>query len=163
MQWTMSVLVVANITATSPELVGELIGRRERGPVKFTLVVPANPVASGREAAQLRLDEALEQLRGVGLDVEGRVGSSDPIIAVSDEWDPRTYDEIILSTLPMSVSKWLHAGLPERVERLTGARVKHVVSGPPKPEVVVGPARGHEKRGVMAPLSVLTWGAHRQP
>jgi hypothetical protein len=163
MQWTMSVLVVANITATSPELVGELIGRRERGPVKFMLVVPANPVASGREAAQLRLDVALEQLRSAGLDIEGRVGSSDPIIAVSDEWDPRTYDEIILSTLPTSISKWLHAGLPERVERLTGARVTHVVSEPPKPQAVVGPARGHEKRGVMTPLSVLTWGGHRQP
>ncbi len=163
MQWTMSVLVVANITATSPELIGELVGRGERGPVKFTLVVPANPVASGREAARLRLEEALEQLRGAGLDVEGHVGSSDPIIAVSDEWDPRRYDEIILSTLPMHVSKWLHAGLPERVERLTGARVTHVVSEPPKPEVAVGPAPGHEKWGVMTPLSVLTWGGHKQP
>ena len=46
----------------------------------------------------------------------------------ADEWDPRRYDEIVVSTLPQMVSKWLHAGLPERIERITGARVTHVVS-----------------------------------
>jgi len=95
--------------------------------------------------------------------VDGRVGASDPIEAVMDEWDPRRYDEIIVSTLPMKVSKWLHAGLPERVGRLTAARVTHVVSPPPKPAVHTGPPPVHEKQGVMAPLSVLGWGARRDP
>lgn len=163
MTWTTSVLVVANITATSREVLDQLVARGEQGPMRVMLVVPASPVADGREIARQRLEEALSGLRQAGLEVDGRVGSSDPIVAITDEWDPRRYDEIVVSTLPMRVSKWLHAGLPERVERLTGARVTHVVSEPAKPEVMVGPAPHHEKLGVMSPLSVLTWGAHRQP
>lgn len=141
MPWTTNVLVVAKVTATSSDLAGALAARAERGSASFTLIVPASPVAHGREAARRTLDEALERLRAVGLQVDGRVGASDPIDAVMDEWDPRRYDEIIVSTLPMKVSKWLHAGLPERVGRLTGARVTHVVSQPPKPVVHAGPPR----------------------
>jgi hypothetical protein len=163
MQWTTNVLVVANVTAASPELVKALVARTEKGRATFTLIVPADPVAGGRDAARSRLEAALEILREAALEVEGRIGSGDPILAVSDAWDPRRYDEIVLSTLPMRVSKWLHAGLPERIERLTGARVTHVVSEPARPEVQAGPAPVHETHGVMSPLSVLTWGVPRQP
>lgn len=161
MQWTTNVLVVANVTATSPELLAELKARSGAGHTRFMLVVPAQPVVGGRRSAELSLQEALGWMREAGLEVEGRVGSTDPIVAVTDEWDPRCYDEIVLCTLPMRVSKWLHAGLPERVERLTGARVRHVVAEPLKPKVTAGPAPAHEKLGVIAPLSVLSWGAPR--
>lgn len=159
MVWTTNVLVVANVTATSPELLSELSSRAERGPARFTLVVPSAPVAGGRARAQQALTESLELMEAAGLQVEGHVGDSDPICAVSDEWDPRTYDEIVLATLPPGVSKWLHAGLPERVERLTGARVTHVVARPPKTEIAIHPAPARERLGVMAPLAVLSWGA----
>jgi 4-hydroxy-tetrahydrodipicolinate synthase len=158
MSWTTNVLVVANITAASEELRTALVQRANDASAQFTLIVPADPVAGGREVARARLDEALAELRGAGLEIDGRVGSGDPILVVSDEWDPRRYDEIVVSTLPQKVSKWLHAGLPERIERITGARVTQVVSQPPKPEVEAGPAPVHEKYGVMTPLSVLTWG-----
>jgi len=163
MQWTNNVLVVANVTATSTDLLEALIARSQDGNATFMLVVPADPVAGGRDAAKTKLDEALEFMRARGLRVDGRVGSGDPILAVSDEWDPRRYDEIVVSTLPMRFSKWLHAGLPERIEKLTGARVTHVVSEPPKPEIETTPAPVHEKHGVMTPLSVLTWGTQREP
>ena len=163
MSWTTNVLVVANVTAASPELRTALVQRAGRGTAKFTLIVPADPVAGGRDLARERLDEALKELRGAGLQVDGRIGSGDPILAVADEWDPRRYDEIVVSTLPQKLSKWLHAGLPERIERITGARVTHVVSQPPKPEVEASPAPVHEKHGVMTPLSVLTWGTQREP
>ena len=55
------------------------------------------------------------------------------MVAVTDAWDPKRHDEIIVSTLPMRFSKWMHAGLPERISRLTGAPVTHVVAEPPKP------------------------------
>ncbi|HEX8977924.1 MAG TPA: hypothetical protein VF781_15570 [Solirubrobacteraceae bacterium] len=152
---------MANVTATSPELLAELRARAEHGPTRFTLVVPAAPVAGGRERAQEALGQALELMGAAGLQAAGHVGDSDPICAVSDEWDPRSYDEIVLATLPAGVSKWLHGGLPERVERLTGARVTHVVARPAKPEVAVHPAPARERLGVMAPLSVLSWGARR--
>ena len=161
MVWTTNVLVVANVTATSPELIAELTARASSGPARFTLVVPAAPGAEGRQRADQALAAALEMMGAAGLEVEGHIGDSDPICAVSDEWDPRRYDEIVLATLPADVSKWLHGGLPERVERLTGARVTHVVARPAKPEVTVHRAPAREKLGVMAPLSVLSWGGRR--
>jgi hypothetical protein len=161
MPWTTNVLVVANVTATSPELIAALLSKAQTGPTHFRLVIPASPVAGGRAAAEQQLAEALERLRTAGLDCDGAVGSVDPIVAISDEWDPQRYDEVIVSTLPVGVSRWLHAGLPERVQRLTGARVTHVVGGPAKPEPPVRPAPEHAKLGVMAPLSVLSWGGRR--
>ena len=158
-------LVVANVTATSPEL----LERADRaGPGSeastFTLIVPATPIANGRAAARASLGQALEKppSRRAARSTGGRERRPDPR-RVSDEWDPRRYDEIVVSTLPMRISKWLHAGLPERIERMTGARVTHVVSQPPKPEIEATPAPVHEKHGVMTPLSVLTWGTQRQP
>ncbi len=162
MAWKRSVLVVANVTATSDELLQALRERAERGPANFTLVVPATPVGGGREAARGTLATALERLRGAGLEAEGQIGDSDPIVAVTEAWDPKRFDEIIVSTLPMRFSKWLHAGLPERIAKLTGAPVAHIVSAPPKPMPQPAPVREHDDHGVMGPLSVLAWGANKQ-
>ena len=156
MTWTKNILVVANVTATSEELVQEMKGRAAKEAVSFMLVVPATPFAGGRAAAQQNLAQACERLREEGLDIDGTVGDGDPIVAVTEAWDPKRYDEIIVATLPMRFSKWLHAGLPERIERLTGAPVSHVIARP-KHEVDVVPAPPHE-RASMGPLSVLGWG-----
>src|SRR5947209_18292653 len=109
MAWKRSVLVVANVTASSPELVAELRARAENGPTTFTFVVPSTPFGGGRAAAKESLNRAIEQLREAGLEADGEVGVADPICAVEDVWDPKRFDEIIVSTLPMRVSKWLHA------------------------------------------------------
>ena len=149
-------LVVANVTATSGDLVGALKERAAGGPTTFTLIIPAT---GGRAAAHERLAEALEHLRDQGLDVDGSVGHPDPLVAVIEAWDPRRDDEIIVSTLPPDISKWLHAGLPHRIEKLTGASVKHVVSRPPRPPVQVTPAPPHRRGGVsFDPISVLRSG-----
>jgi non-heme chloroperoxidase len=128
MSWKCSVLVVANVTATSSELVRAMKERAAGQQVTFTLIIPA---VGGRAAAQAKLADALAHLRGHGLEVDGIVGHADPLAAVVDVWDPKLHDEIIVSTLPANLSRWLHAGLPHRIENLTGARVRHVVSAPP--------------------------------
>ncbi len=163
MAWKRTVLVVANVTATSDTVLAALVARAEREPIAFTLVVPATPFGGGRTAAVRKLHDAIEQLRAAGLEVDGMVGAADPIVAVTDAWDPRHYDEIIVSTLPMRFSKWMHAGLPQRVEKLTGAPVTHLIADPPKPAPMIEPAPVRESRGVMAPLSVLAWGGQRDP
>ena len=43
MTWTKSVLVVANVTATSDELLDALKAQAQREPSKFTLIIPATP------------------------------------------------------------------------------------------------------------------------
>ena len=71
-------------------------------------------------------------------------------------WDPKLHDEIIVSTLPANLSKWLHAGLPHRIEKLTGAHVRHVVSPRPLPLVQATMATAHGRPGVaFDPMSVL--------
>jgi hypothetical protein len=145
--WKRQVLVVANATATSRELLDALKDRAARGSVAFTLVVPATPFRGGRPAALEQVDQAVALLSELGLEVDGSIGDGDPMVAVVEEWDPNRYDEIILSTLPTSMSKWLGADLPRRIERRTGALVTHVVAQPPKLAPKSAQVREREKRG----------------
>jgi hypothetical protein len=159
MPWKRQVLVVANVTAGSQTLLSTLRERAEREPTTIRLIVPATPSRDGRAAAKKTVEDAIAQLRAAGLEADGAIGPSDPLTATIEAWDPRQFDEIIVSTLPVGISKWLHAGLPERIARLTGAPVTHVVSEPPPPPVHAEPAPERKESGVfMGPLSVLTWG-----
>ena len=128
MHWKTNVLVIANKTADSPELLTALRARAERGPVAFTLLLPKN--GTDRRHAELALAASLERIRATGLDVGGQVGDSDPFVAVQEAWDPLRFDEVIVSTLPTHSSRWLLIDLPHRVARITGATVTHVVAAP---------------------------------
>ena len=131
-----SVLVVANRTAESPELLEALRARTVRGPCEFTLLVPstahglawaADPQAGGEEAERHR-SAFVEELRREGLDVaDAKVGDPDPLAAIQDECNFNDYDELIVSTLPLKVSKWLHIDLPSKAKAATGLPVTHVV------------------------------------
>ncbi len=87
-----SVLVVANRTAGSEELLGALRERAADGPARFHLVVPSTPhgvswaadMHAGTEPAEHDLEGALERLRERGLTIDGAVGDPDPLAAVSD-------------------------------------------------------------------------------
>lgn len=124
MPWTTKLLVVANRTADSGELLQALRDRAARGPLKVTLLVPQDVVA-GRAS---RLNHALERLREAGIDAEAMLGDVDPVVAVQEVWDPRRFDEILVATLPAGVSHWLSIDLPQRIGRCTGAPVSHVVA-----------------------------------
>ena len=152
MAWEFSLLVVANVTADSDELIDCLRDRAAQGACRFTLVMPA----SGAEA-RVRLEEALGRMRSSGLDnVEGKVGDPDPVVAVMDMWDPMKFDEIIVSTLPTGSSRWLGLDLPHRLEKLTSVPVRHLVSRPPAEEVPAGPPPERpQKLGVLAALGAL--------
>lgn len=160
MTWKRSILVVANVTAVCDaceQLIGELTARFGREPATFKLIVPAPRFGPGREAVLGTLADAISRLEHSGLTAEGSVGDWDPLIAVDDVWDPMLYDEIIILAVGKGASKWLHAGLPERVAKLTGAPVTHLVGEPSKPPVESGPATVRARQ-MMGPLSVLAWG-----
>ncbi|MDQ4041239.1 MAG: hypothetical protein M3141_05770 [Actinomycetota bacterium] len=156
--FTYSILVVASRTADSDELRAALQAHAERRPTQFTLLVPA-PAAGpeGRAAGQEALERALSVLREAGLEVDGRVGHHDPFDAVCDVWDPQRFDEVIVSTLPGAASRWLRVDLPHRIARLTDVQVTHVLASDRR-EPALSAAPEHEKRGILSPLSVLTWG-----
>src|SRR4051812_19248221 len=152
MAWEFSLLVVANVTAASDELIDCLRDRADKGTCRFTLVMPA----SGAEA-RTRLATALERMRDAGLEnLDGKVGDPDPVVAVMETWDPMKFDEIIVSTLPTGSSRWLGLDLPRRLGKLTSVPVEHVVSQPPRPEVPTGPPpKQPQKMGVLAALGAL--------
>jgi hypothetical protein len=156
---TQRILVLANVTAASDELCAKLTERAGRAPSAFTLVVPASRASDARAVAEATVARAVQRLRDAGLEVDGLVGDCEPIVAVSEQWDPRRYDEIIVSTLPIGSSKLLRAGLPERIFKLTGALVTHIVCAPPRPPVAKAPSPRRESSD-LGPLAVLGWGGH---
>ena len=153
-----NVLVVANLTATSRELLEALKARAERSPIRVTLVIPAHgPGLGGKQAVRGRLDEALEGMRAAGLEAEGVVGDADPMEAVAECFDPARHDEAIVCTLPGRSSKWLQFDFPHRVARFTGVPVTHVVADDLRPTPAATRVPEHE-RAALGPLSVLAWG-----
>jgi hypothetical protein len=156
-----NVLVVANLTAASTHLLDALKHRAERGPIRITLVMPAQgPGLGGKEAVRERLDQALEGMRAAGLEAEGAIGDADPMEAVAECFDPARHDEAIVCTLPGRSSKWLQYDFPHRVARFTGVPVTHVVADDLRPAPATSPAPTHERQP-LGPLSVLAWGGRR--
>jgi hypothetical protein len=119
------VLVVAHKTAATRPLLDAVRERARRGPSKFTLLVPNSAHglhrvvdAEDQDAgeAQAVLDVALPKLsEAAGAPVDGVVGDPDPVAAVQDAINLRGFDEIIISTLPTHVSRWLKLDLPSKV------------------------------------------------
>jgi hypothetical protein len=118
----LNILVVANRTARSEGLEEAMRVRATQCPVAFTLVVPAGRGAEARRAAE----EMGAHMRDNGLDVRAIAGDADPLRAVLEVYSPAEFDEIIVSTLPAWGSRWMKSGLPQRIERHTGALVRHV-------------------------------------
>jgi hypothetical protein len=130
-----SVLLVANRTAVAEGLAQAVRARAERGPATFHLVVPAHPHGlhkvvdpqegdEGEAAATLR--QALPLLeQAAGAPVSGHVGDSEPLMAIADAVNREHFDEIIISTLPRRVSRWLHLDLISKARGL-GLPVTHV-------------------------------------
>jgi hypothetical protein len=124
------VLVVAHKTAATPALLDAVRERAARGPARFHLLVP-NPhhpswrpaeashpdVTEGEQVLALALP-LIEEACGGG-PVDGSVSPRhDPMDAIEETLHEEDFDEIILSTLPRAVSRWLHLDLPRRVAHL---------------------------------------------
>jgi hypothetical protein len=118
-----SYLIVANQTLASPILGEAVAARIAAGEARFHVVVPATPVSHGLTwdeqeavaAARTRLDGVLSRLHGMGVEATGEIGSQDPVAAVRDAMREREFAEVILSTLPSGVSRWLHQDVPTRL------------------------------------------------
>ena len=122
------VLVVANRTAATPALIEAVRERAARGPCRFTLLVPntahglhkvVDPEDQGQSEAEQTLDLAVPLLEeAAGSLVEGLVGDPEPLAAIQDAINLHGFDEIIISTLPSRVSRWLKLDLPHKAEGL---------------------------------------------
>jgi hypothetical protein len=149
-------LVVANQTLGSVGLREEIRKRFQADPNSFFFVLVPNtyaadyhgvPVAGGfvpmpslitasgpatdEEATALakhQLDQLLKRLRELGVKAEGELGDPDPLKAIGEVLARDRCDEVIISTLPQRVSKWLHTDLPYKVRRRFQVPVTTVVA-----------------------------------
>ena len=138
-------LVVANQTLGGQELLAAIRDRMARGPAEFWVLAPATPTThlitdlgplsgafpvdpsvlpsaadvrdEGIAVAKSNLDAELRRLREVGATADGAVGDPNPLVAIEKAVALRQFDEIILSTLPPGISRWLALDLPHRVRR----------------------------------------------
>lgn len=119
-----SYLVVGNQTLDSPELAAAIDQRLASESATFHIVVPATPLQRGltwdedeaRAMAQSHLDAAIGRLRAAGATVTGEIGHRDPVQATEDALRGRDIDEVLLSTLPPGISRWLGQDVPTRLK-----------------------------------------------
>jgi nucleotide-binding universal stress UspA family protein len=140
-------LVVANQTLGGQELLDAIRDRMARGPAEFWVLAPATPPThliadfgalsgafpvdstvmptaaeirdEGIAVAKSNLEAELLRLRDMGATVDGAVGDPNPMVAIEKAVAEQQFDEIILSTLPPGISRWLAMDLPHRVRRKT--------------------------------------------
>ena len=122
------VLVVANRTAATPALLHAVRKRASEGDCQFTLLVPkpthglhtvVDPEDQGTGEGDEVLALALPLLeQAAGGRVEGMIGTSEPLAAIQDAVNLHGFDELIISTLPKRVSRWLHLDLPQKASGL---------------------------------------------
>lgn len=148
-------LVVANQTLGGQGLLDLVAERHAEGPADFHVLVPATPTVddilgagamyggvlgaeglalpvdttderSAHERAEERLEAALDRLARLGVTATGEVGDPDPLVAIDGVLSARPIDEIILSTLPPGLSRWLRMDLVNRATRRFDVEVTHV-------------------------------------
>ncbi len=130
-----TILVVGNETLGGRELL-DAVRARADSDTRFILCVPQNRPRSGLvvyddavfDAAQVRIDLALDVIRDEGIRAIGEVGDPDPFTATLDAMREYHPQEIIISTYPETRSGWLRRDLVDRVRDATGLPVTHVVN-----------------------------------
>ena len=154
-------LVVANQTLKQPELSEKIRTCIEAGPCDFFLLVPATrthgPVrwtpADAFAVARRRLESALERFRALGADIVGDVGDPSPVAAIGELLRRRSFDALILSTLPVGPSQWLRGDVPARIEQLFGVPVD-LVTPPAELEVDLSAAEAAATISTAGPQEV---------
>ncbi|GAA3691682.1 hypothetical protein GCM10022204_03720 [Microlunatus aurantiacus] len=137
-------LLVANKTLSSAEVSRFVQDRIAAGDCQITLLVPATPqrVHAGSrmadeiatagsgvrgsgggdsvddwENARTRLERGLSDLRALGATVDGEVGDANPAKAIAEVLGRKAFDEVVLSTLPKGISRWLGLDIPHQIQR----------------------------------------------
>ena len=147
-------LVVGNQTLGSQALIDHIRGLAASGPCTVTVLVPATSTAeyphgvlsvagtvagtgsrrddgeAGAAQARWRLRQTIETLRAAGVEASGTIGSPDPFTAVQQMLRRESFDGVIVSTLPLGLSRWLGMDLPRWIERRLRVPVTTIVVEP---------------------------------
>lgn len=148
-------LVIANQTLGGRRLGQELRQRVEAGNAQFRVVVPmtlpenyaANwsiegmhhfePVADSNDAverarqqSERRLHDLIHRIEQEGGQAEGELGDADPLAAAQDALERWDVDEVIVSTLPAGMSRWLKMDFASRLDRKVDVPVTVIEAEP---------------------------------
>lgn len=131
-------LIVANQTVGGGRL-EDALRERIKQDDQFHVVVPttrsqdeasgwgddgeSRSIEQARHRAEHRLSRLVDTIQSMGARADGEVGDADPAVAVKDVLQSTYFDEVIISTLPSGISRWLKMDLPSRVSRMTKAKV----------------------------------------
>jgi GABA permease len=139
------VLVLANETANSAELLDELRRIGADSAASYYVVVPASPIETGvaathgpldvmeatQEAAKARLQHTLSTLRSENLEADGALGDYRPLRALANAVDTFHPDQIVIATLPPEYSVWHRFEVVDRARaQYANLPVTHVVATP---------------------------------
>ena len=147
------ILVIANETVASTQLLDAVRGEAEAGVDLVTVLAPVNAPSGGyvvyedtrRAAAGRRLDRTLNALHEAGISAHGLVVDTSPEDAVRDALatlEPPP-DRIVVSTHPAQKSGWLRKNVVDKIRAAAGSTpVEHIVvdlesEGGPKHVLVV--------------------------
>ena len=109
-------LVVANRTASTPELLAELKRRAGAGGTTFTLMIPPE---KGKDAHDWTQEDAVRMVgEACGGPVECVDAGEDAGATIKALVEERGVDAIVLSTEREHHARWLHHDLPHRVQHL---------------------------------------------
>lgn len=150
-----TVVVIANQTIGNEELTAAVSERIKQGVTAFHLVVPVNPtppvIAAGlaaietgaiavvdlpdqRELAAERLASGLAWLERLGaVTPTGHLEPGDVVSSVAALIDAGGVDEVVVSTLPSRLSRWLKQDLPHRLCKAAKVPVSVVTAGGEQP------------------------------
>jgi hypothetical protein len=126
-----NVLVIANQTVLSDELLERIRKRAAKGKTAFLIVAPQDDAEQVGDADR-RLRRALSDLRGEGINAHGQIVHPDPHTAALQVVNDERIDEIIVSTFPGEKSGWLRRDLVDRLRKDTNLPVDHVISTVPQ-------------------------------
>ncbi|HYX94457.1 MAG TPA: amino acid permease [Geodermatophilus sp.] len=139
------VLVLANETADSVELLDELRRLGADSATSYYVVVPASPVETGaaathgpldvaeatQQAAEARLQYTLSALRSENLEADGALGDYRPLRALANGVETFHPDQIVIATLPPEYSVWHRFEVVDRARaEYSTLPVTHVVATP---------------------------------
>ncbi|MEM7341528.1 MAG: dodecin family protein [Actinomycetota bacterium] len=139
-------LIVANETLAGDRIPALVSDRMAAGPAEFHVLVPAtrsretrrltavagDPMSGYAVVDAVGLDEAIARdnaeaaerlstftarLDALGATFTSEVGGPEPLSAIAQVMARASFDEVIISTLPTAVSRWLRFDLPSRVQR----------------------------------------------
>jgi hypothetical protein len=127
---------VANQTLGGAELRERVRAKAQEGDTRFVLVIPQTRPGRGaviydeamRDSAQVRADLARQLTAAEGIELETEIGDEDPFAATMDAIAHHHPDEVLVSTLPRTVSGWLRRDLVGRIREESGLPVEHIVT-----------------------------------